>query len=88
MEPLMDDAKREESFLQDDYDNHDPSDTSPHEHNDSDLLSPADGADGSTKPIQKRRRVTRACDGMLGDQSRYILGYLSNMQFRMPAQED
>lgn len=65
----MDDAKHEDAFLQDDYDHHDPNDTSPHDtsphdHNDSELLSPADGADGSTKPIQKRRRVTRACDGV------------------------
>ncbi|TLD36974.1 hypothetical protein E2P81_ATG02756 [Venturia nashicola] len=58
----MDDAKPEEAFLQDDYDHHDPNDTSPHDQNDSDLLSPADGAESSTKPLQKRRRVTRACD--------------------------
>ncbi|KAE9972497.1 hypothetical protein BLS_004014 [Venturia inaequalis] len=58
----MDDAKHEDVFLQDDYDHHDPNDTSPRDHNESDLLSPADGADGPTKPMRKRRRVTRACD--------------------------
>ena len=81
------DAKKEESFLQDDYEHHDPSsETSPLDHNDSDLLSPADGTDSSkpNAPIQKRRRVTRACDGMLSDQSRLIGRQYSNMS-RMPA---
>lgn len=63
----MGDTKHDEAFLQDDYDHHDPNDTSPHDHNESDLLSPGDGANGSTKPTQKRRRVTRACDGVLSD---------------------
>jgi hypothetical protein len=91
MEPLMDsDAKKEELFHEGDYEPHDPSsETSPHDHEESELLSPAEGADNSkpNAPIQKRRRVTRACDGMIRDQLRDSLTQISNLS-RMPAQKD
>jgi hypothetical protein len=57
-----DQTEQSTTDLYQDYAAQDSSHPTPH---DSPAQSPADGAEGSrlSAPLQKRRRVTRACDG-------------------------